>query len=184
MKKAHGDLNLAVNFNLLNKLRDKIQLAFRFGFRYATSDGVEAARMTNTPGYFFDLSMGKKFSPTSKWKLIAMTGFYVWETNNDRPRLYQDDAYLAGLGVEFNKNKFRLQTCFAGYFGYVEGYNDDPIAYRLNIEKKFKRNTLLFRFQQGLNDIHYTSFDFLRGNSFRTRSGFVNYHLLKNGNCR
>jgi hypothetical protein len=159
LKKAHGVLTLAVNIQLLNKLRDKIHLAFRMGYRYASSDGVGAARMTNTPGYFFDVSMGKKISAQSNWKLIAMMGFYVWETNNDRPRLYQDDAYLTGLGVEFNESKFRLQTCFAGYFGYFEGYDDDPVVYRLNLEKKFKHNSWLFRFQQGLNDIHYTSFE-------------------------
>jgi hypothetical protein len=159
LKKAHGDLTVAVNINLLNKIRDKIQLALRMGYRYASSDGVGAARMTNTPGYFFDVSMGKKFSVQSNWKLIAMMGFYVWQTNNDESRLYQDDAYLTGLGVEYNKNRFRLQTCFAGYFGYFEGYNDDPIVYRFNIEKRFKRNSWIFRFQQGLHNVHYSSFE-------------------------
>jgi hypothetical protein len=159
LKKAHGDLNLAVNFQLLSKLRDKIHLAFRIGYRYANSDGTGAARMTNAPGYFFDLSMGKKFSPQSNWKLLAMMGFYVWQTNNDRPRLYQDDAYLIGAGLEFNKNKFRMQTGVAGYFGYFEEYDDDPVVYRLNLEKKFRRNSLLLRFQQGLNDIEYTSIE-------------------------
>ena len=159
LKKAHGDLYMNVNFQLFNHWRKNIHLAFRAGFKYASSDGVEAARMTNTPGYCFDLSAGRKFSPNSNWKWIGMMGFYVWETNNDRPRLYQDDAYLAGLGVEFSKNKFRLQSCFAGYFGYFEGYDDDPVVYRLSLEKRLKKSSLLFRFQQGLNDIHYSSFE-------------------------
>jgi hypothetical protein len=159
LKKAHGDLNLILTAQLLNKLRDKIHLAFRIGYRYANSDGTGAARMTNAPGYFFDLSVGKQFSPQSYWKLIAMTGFYVWQTNNDRPHLYQDDAWLVGAGLEYNKSRLRLQTGFAGYFGYFENYDDDPVVYRLSLEKKFKRNGLLFRFQQGLNDIEYTSFE-------------------------
>lgn len=159
LKKTSGDLTVNVVIQMFNHWRKNIDLAFRLGYRYATSGGVGAARMTNTPGYWFDISAGRKFSSSSNWKWNAMMGFYVWQTNNDRPRLYQDDAYLTGLGVEFNKNKFRLQTGFAAYFGYFEGYDDDPVVYRLNLEKKFKKNSLLLRFQQGLNDVHYSSFE-------------------------
>jgi len=159
LKKAHGDMALNINIQLLNKWRKNIHLGLRIGYRYASSDGVGAARMTNTPGYYFDVSAARKFSPASNWKWTSMMGFYVWQTNNDRSKLYQDDAYLLGLGVEYNKNKFRMQTYLAAYFGYFEGYDDDPVVYRLSLEKKFKRSSLLFRFQQGLNDIHYTSLE-------------------------
>jgi hypothetical protein len=159
LKKAHGDIYTNITFRIFNRWRKNIDLALRIGYRYASSDGVGAARMTNTPGYYFDVSAGKNFSPQSAWKWIGMIGFYVWQTNNDRPRLYQDDAFLTGFGVEFNKNKFRMQSYVAGYFGYFENYDDDPVVYRLSLEKKFKKNSWLFRFQQGLNDIHYSSFE-------------------------
>jgi hypothetical protein len=158
-KSALGDICANVNFRILEKWKPKIQLAFQMGLRYATSEGVGAARMTNTPGYWFNLSAGKPFNQNKNWKAIAMLGFYVWQTNNDIPRLYQDDAVTAGIGLEYNQKKIRLQTCFASYFGYVEGYNDDPIVYRFNFEKKIKNKSILLRFQQGLHDVHYTSFE-------------------------
>ena len=158
-KKAHGDLYLNATVQLMNRWRQNIDLALRLGYKYATSDGEGAARMTGMPGYYFDISAGKKFSQRSNWKAIATVGLYIWETNSDIPRFFQDDALLTGAGVEFNKNKFRMQTCVAGYFGYIEGYDDDPMLYRLSFEKKFKKISGLFRFQQGLHDFNYTSIE-------------------------
>jgi hypothetical protein len=159
LKKATGDIIANVNFRVLEKWSPNMHFAFNMGLRYATSDGVGAARMTNTPGYWFNFSAAKPFLNNKNWKAIALLGFYVWQTNNDVPRLYQDDAMTTGFGLEYNKKNIRLQTCFVGYFGYVEGFKDDPIVYRFNIEKKIKNKTILFRFQQGLHDINYSSFE-------------------------
>ena len=158
LKRAVGDVHLNVNIQLLNSIKRHVQLALRIGYRYASSGGVGAARMTNMPGYYFDLSTGKRFRKQSRWKWIAMVGFYVWQTNDDRPRFYQNDALLSGLGAEFNNNLFRLQSYLAGYFGY-NGGGDDPVVWRLNLERKVGGINIVLRYQQGLNDIYYSSFE-------------------------
>lgn len=155
-KKAMGDLNLNVNINLLNKIRKNIQMAFRLGFRYPLSNGDGAARMTDAPGYFFDLSAARSFSEQSSWKWTSMIGFYVWQNNNFKYR--QDDAFLFGGGLEYNKSGLRLQTYIAGYLGYVEN-GDDAIVFRINLEKSGKQWGWVTQFQHGLNDFIYTSFE-------------------------
>ena len=64
-KAATGDLHLNMNIQLLNKIRNKIHLSLRLGFRYASSEKIAAARFTDAPGYFFDLSAGKKLGVSS-----------------------------------------------------------------------------------------------------------------------
>lgn len=56
---AQGDLHLNTNIQLLNKIRNKVHLALRIGYRLPTSNGLGAARFTDAPGYYFDLSAGK-----------------------------------------------------------------------------------------------------------------------------
>jgi hypothetical protein len=53
----------------------------------------------------------------------------------------------------------RLQTYVAGYLGYMLHGGDKPIVFRTTLEKKLKRNVLLFGFQQGLKDFKYTSIE-------------------------
>jgi hypothetical protein len=151
---ASGELHLNTNFQLLNKWKKYIRLAARIGYRFPTGSGFGAARFTDGPGYYFDLSFGKPFNHSAlKW--IGMLGFYSWQVESDRHN--QDDAFLFGTGLEWNKTNWRIQTNVAGYLGYLGKTGDKPIVYRLNMEKKLKRTSLLFGFQQGLHDFKYSS---------------------------
>ena len=87
-----------------------------------------------------------------------MAGFYCWQI--DRDALRQDDAFLFGSGVEWNKNGWKIQPYIAGYLGYMKGSGDKPIVVRLSTEKKIRNTGLLFRFQQGIKDFKYSSFEF------------------------
>lgn len=151
-KTATGDLHVNINFNLLNKIRDKVQLKLRTGYRYATSSQPAAARMTDAPGYYFDVSAGKPFHKTSKWKLVAMAGFLVWQY----PTGLQDDAIFYGGGVEYNHKQFQLQTNVTGFCGYVNN-GDRPMVYRLRIGRIRKGMNWFIQFQEGLHDFKYTT---------------------------
>lgn len=154
-KKAKGDVILSTNINLLNKKSDRIQLALRIGMRFPSSSykGVAAARFIDETGYFLDVSCGKQISPSLKW--ISMLGLFVWQINEDDLR--QNDALLFGTGLELNKNNWRIKTDLSGFLGYIYKSGDKPIVYRLNLEKKVKRISLLFGFQQGIHDFKYSS---------------------------
>lgn len=149
-----GDIHLNTTIQLLKKWRESIQLALRIGYRFPSGSDFGAARYTDGPGYYFDISMGKRIKNSSvKW--IAMMGFYVWQIKSDLHN--QNDALLVGSGLEWNKKSLKLQTYIAGYMGYLQNAGDDPFVFRANMEKKLHRTTLLLGFQQGLKDFAYSS---------------------------
>ncbi|NOT51465.1 MAG: hypothetical protein HOP10_09335 [Chitinophagaceae bacterium] len=154
-QEAAGEVILNTNLQLLNKWRKHIHLSARLGYRFPTASGFGAARYSDGPGYYLDLSFAKPISP--HFKLAGMLGFYSWQLQSDRHQ--QDDAFLFGAGIEWNKNRWRIQANVAGYLGYLEDSGDKPVVARFGIEKKAKRLGYLFRFQQGLHDFDYSSFE-------------------------
>lgn len=150
---AKGDLHLNTNIKLFNSKNQKTQSSLRIGYRFPTSSGLGVARYTDAPGYYLDISFGRFLkAPQLKW--ITMVGGYFWQAENFRR---QDDAFLFGSGLEFNRKGTRIQSYFTGYLGYFDAKGDQPVLFRTNIETNLKRNTLLLRFQQGLQDFYYTS---------------------------
>lgn len=165
-----GDIHLNTTFQLLKKWRESIQLALRIGFRFPSGSDFGAARYTDGPGYYFDISMGKPIKNSSvKW--IAMMGFYVWQIKSDYHN--QNDALLVGSGLEWNKKSLRLQTYIAGYMGYLQNIGDDPFVFRANMEKKLHRTTLLLGFQQGLKDFAYSSVEVGAKYNFRWKNNML-----------
>jgi hypothetical protein len=154
---ASGDLHLNTNFQLLNKWKKYIRLAARVGYRFPTGSGLGTARYTDGPGYYFDLSFGKPFDH-SAFKWTGMLGFYSWQVESDEHN--QEDAFLFGMGLEWNKNNWRIQTNISGYLGYLKNSGDKPVVFRFNLEKKIKKISLLLGFQQGLHDFEYSSVEF------------------------
>jgi hypothetical protein len=151
---ATGEIHLNSNFRLMKKWEKHILLALRVGYRFPSGSDFGAARNTDGPGYYFDLSFGKPFNHSAlKW--TGMAGFYCWQLESDIHN--QEDALLFGTGLEWNKNNWRIQTNVAGYLGYFFRGGDKPIVYRLNMEKKLKHTSLLFGFQQGLHDFKYST---------------------------
>lgn len=152
---AIGDVHLNTNIQLYNSEAKNIQSALRIGYRFASS-GIGAARFTDAPGYYFDISFAKKFHSAPALKWIAMVGGYFWQADNIR-RHRQDDAFLFGSGLEWNKKNIRIQSCVAGYLGWYYRLRDKPILFRAGIDKIFKKNTWFFQFQQGLHNFNYSS---------------------------
>ncbi len=153
---ASGDIYLNTNIQILNNKKKNIHSAFRVGYRFASSE-IGAARFTDAPGYYFDLSFAKGFPiPALKW--IVMAGGYFWQADNiERHR--QDDAFLFGSGFEWNKKNLRIQTCITGYLGWFGKLRDKPILFRINADKTIKRKIIFFQFQQGLHNFNYASLE-------------------------
>jgi hypothetical protein len=152
-KRVVGDVVASTSFQIFPKLRDKVQLAGRFGVRMPSGGLIALARYADVPAYFLDLGAGVPITNTN-WKWISMAGFFVWQTNHETHR--QDDAKLYGSGFEWNKNGIRLQAYAAGYVGY-ENNGDRPSVARLYMEKKNKRKVWILGLQQGLHDFGYFS---------------------------
>lgn len=162
-----GDIYFNTTFQLLNNWRKSIHLALRAGYRFPSGSGFGAARYTDGPGYHFDLSIGKPFR-NSQLKWIGMIGFYVWQIESDSHN--QNDAFLFGSGFEWNKRSLKLQTSVAGYIGYLKEKGDKPIVFRANMEKRINQISVVFGFQQGLNDFDYSSIEIGAKYNFRWKN--------------
>ncbi|MBB4080899.1 hypothetical protein GGR28_003538 [Lewinella aquimaris] len=155
---AYGDIYLGTHIQLLRDRAGLPDLLLTVNVRTASGTRLSAARFTDTPGYFFDLSVGKSFALAEEKLSVrpfALVGFYVWQTyHRNNP---QNDAFLYGLGAEVAYGKFELRTGMGGYSGY-RGDGDHPLVYRIQLATR--RNMPLdyvLRFQQGLHDFPFSS---------------------------
>lgn len=164
---AVGDAYFAAVVNLLRG-RKFPDMAFRFCLRTASGGKLEDARYTDAPGYFFDLSLGKKITMGMKnyFRLYGMLGFYCWQTNLTNNQ--QDDAVLFGLGADFHLAKSTMGISLDGYSGYFGNdtliiinpekpvaFNDRPLVLRVNFEHRMGKWKLGVRYQYGLHDFNY-----------------------------
>ncbi len=164
---AVGDAYFAAVVNLL-KGRKFPDMAFRIGLRTASGGKLEDARYTDSPGYFFDLSLGKNLpiGTRNHIRLHGMLGFYSWQTNLTNNQ--QDDAVLYGFGADFHLHKSILGLSMDGYSGYFGtdtliiinpdkpvAFNDRPLVLRASFEHWLGNWKLGVRYQSGLHDFQY-----------------------------
>ena len=162
---ATGDLYIHTNFSLLRQEKNNVDLAVRIGLKTASGGNANPARFTDTPGYYFDVSIGKSIGSKNNIRPYAMLGFYSWETNDDI--LPQNDAILYGLGLEYAFGNHTIKNELAGYSGYKNN-GDKPIVYRLKFSKSFERFVLGAKYQHGLHDFKYKTFEVNLGYKFGT----------------
>ena len=163
VKNATGDAYLNTNFRVLSEAKNKIDMAVRIGVKTASGGNSNPARFTDSPGYYFDVSVGKLFGQSKKIRPYAMLGFYSWQTNQDR--LPQNDALLYGLGVEYIGSQLSVKNEVAGYNGYKKN-GDKPSVYRLIVSKSYARLILSMKYQHGLRDYDYKTFELGLGYKF------------------
>jgi hypothetical protein len=153
-KKTVGDVVVNTTLRLFERLQRKnIFTTLRLGVRIPSGGALGAARYADVPSYWIDAGMALQLKNTA-WKWINMVGFLVWHTNEDDLR--QNDAFLFGSGIEWNKKGFMAQAYGAGYLGYKNN-GDKPIVIRLTMEKRHKHMAYLLRLQQGMHDFSYFS---------------------------
>lgn len=105
---AVGDLYFSTIIQLLKNYKNLPDIALRLACRTASGGKFTAARFTDTPEYFFDVSFGKKILKNLKQienvNIFGMAGFYSWQTYSVNHR--QNDAFLFGFGADINTKNF------------------------------------------------------------------------------
>ncbi len=154
-----GDVYFSTYIHLLEEKNRIPDVLISINLKTASGTQFYGARHTNTPGYYFDLSAGKKiFTGEENLKYIrmyAMVGFYVFQTNQSIH--VQNDAFQYGTGFDLNFGRLQLEQQLGGYIGYL-GNGDRPMVYRLNLTwYSHKIVDLKFRFQHGISDFPFTS---------------------------
>lgn len=155
-RRAMGDLTLATRYQLL--LAKRTVIAIRWGFRFPTSTMQGAARYTNAPGYFTDVTISTRTDKPliTAWRFHLMTGFYAWQTNQDEQ--FQNDAFLTGIGLSKQFHQFQIRSSVRGYFGYLN-IGDSPVIADLRSVWQGRQLDYLLALYRGLHDYQYTSIE-------------------------
>ena len=159
---AGGDIYVSTLIQLIKDKEKWPDILLTINLKTASGTNLAAARYSDTPGYYFDLSFSKSIefneSRIKSIRPFILGGFYSWQTYQDDNS--QNDAALFGLGMDLNLDKILIKNTIGGYAGYV-GNGDKPLVYRFLLRSTL--NTIVnyeFRFQQGINDFDYSSFRF------------------------
>ena len=155
---ASGDVYIGTHIQLLRDHARLPDLLLTINLKTASGNKLSAARFTDTPGYYFDLSAGKTYPTGQTLQSVRphlMVGFYVWQTFMDN--YYQNDAVLYGLGADLNFSTLTLTPALGGYYGYL-GIGDRPLVARLSLVTRSGGSwNWRLRFEQGITDFPYSS---------------------------
>lgn len=145
---------------LIQICRDKAfpNTLFRFASKTTTGE-PDAARYTDTPGFFLDLSFSKDLFVSGNRTLrpFGLFGFYNWQTYDELNP--QNDAYLYALGADFEKNDWLWSASWSGYTGYKNN-GDRPMQLNFDVRKDFEKTSLRFQYLHGLRDWKYKTVKF------------------------
>ncbi len=154
--RAGGDIYFSTNIALLKDHPVYPDIALEIALRTASGTQLGAARYTDAPGYYMDLSFGKSYSINEAYKLrgYVMSGFYSYQTY-DLQQL-QNDCFLYGAGVDVSSTHFRWSNQLGGYVGYRHD-GDAPLVFRSLFRFECKLIDWLLDFQVGGHDYAYRS---------------------------
>ena len=156
---SHGDVYIGTYIHILRETEKLPDVLLTVHLKTASGTRFAAARHTDSPGYYFDASLGKKFMLKKHepdfYRLYGMVGFYAYQTNLDH--YFQNDAFLYGAGFDLQRGKIYLENQLGGYTGYLSN-GDKPMVYRLNVAWNGDSGVdLKLRFQHGITDFPYTT---------------------------
>ncbi len=158
---AVGDLQIGTHIQIVRDRKGWPDLLLGLHFRTASGGNLEGARYTDAPGYFFDLSAGKRLSLKSRFiralRPHGMVGFLVYQANSRDQLQRQNDCFLFGAGLDLDLGALRLRQQVAGYIGYLDN-RDKPIVYRGQVLSQWKYSLNFgLGVQAGLHEWRYTT---------------------------
>jgi hypothetical protein len=145
-----GDVYVSADVRILSQERHHCDITARVALKTASANNYAEARAYDSPGYFFDISVGRDFlnkDQNNSLRLAASTGFLCWQTDNGR----QNDAVMYGLMLAYTHKRFTLDTCFGGYIGW-ENDGDRPMTLKTNLSYRIGNLQLRLSHQMGFMD--------------------------------
>jgi hypothetical protein len=120
----------------------------------ASSTTIDDRRYFDTPGYYFNVEIGKSLHLQNKIineiRGVINSGFLCWETTNSR----QNDAPLYGAKIILANQILTIENTLSGYRGWMNN-GDAPLIYIAQI--CFKRFVVNYfaEYQYGIRDFPY-----------------------------
>lgn len=124
------------------------QMTVRVGVKTASGEHFNRYRHYDSPGYFFDLTMGQSILLQEiELRFAGSVGFLCWQTTNAR----QNDAVMYGLQAQLKHPYFSLKTEWGGYIGW-ERYGDAPMVLKLRAAGVINEFEPFLQYQYGIQD--------------------------------
>ena len=156
---AIGDLYFSTLIQLSKGRKFPDTMARMVG-RTASGGHLDAARYSDSPGYFFDFSFSKEYACKKEQMSFvpyASFGFYSWQTNDDMN--LQNDAFMYGAGADLKWSKWTVSNSLSGYSGYKKE-RDRPMVYTFDLNHQLKNHTLRLQYLHGIRDWTYNTVKF------------------------
>ena len=127
------------------------QMVIRLGMKTASGGQYERRRHFDSPGYFFDLSIGQTFPIKQvSVRLAGSAGFLCWQTTEGR----QNDAVMYGVQAQLLHEYFSVQATWGGYVGW-ERYGDAPMSIKCRAAGRIKGFEPYVQYQYGIKDFPF-----------------------------
>lgn len=156
---AVGDVYIQTGIQILRDRPKAPDIMVNLCMKTAPGGPLTAARYFDTPGYFFDATIGKTFTFEKPKHLRSVTvsgrvGFLCWQSIRADQSM-QDDAIIYGVRVGLTTNHWQYEVDFSGYQGW-EHNGDCPMVLRAQVCRNFKKgNSLYFGGLLGFQDYKY-----------------------------
>ncbi len=155
---SFGDIYFGTMVQIIRRHAFLPDFSIAMSCRTASGTSRSYARHTDTPGYYFDASIGDSYGKDNGFfrhvRWYAELGFYAWQTNLDN--YPQNDALLYGGGIDFDFKDFYVNQALCGYSGYMKN-GDQPLVYRIDFGVKMGAAALVFGYEKGIRDFPFES---------------------------
>ena len=159
---AGGDIYVQTRIRILKEQKQLPSIILNSTLKTASAKTVLSRRYFDTPGYYFDMEIGKSFFTNGKFvseiRTVANVGFMCWETTNSM----QDDATMYGGKIIIGNNKWKLDNSISGYIGWIHSnryfpsdYGDSPVVYAAKFSVMTKNIDYFAQYQYGITDFPY-----------------------------
>ena len=151
---ANGDIYVQTRMLITKEKNYVPAIILNSTLKSASGTNFAQRRYFDTPGYYFDVEIGKSFHTQSKIiseiRTVANLGFLCWETTNST----QNDAPIYGGKMILSNKLFDFENTLSGYYGWMNN-GDAPLVYGSKLI--FKRSNINFfaQYQYGINDFPY-----------------------------
>ena len=154
-----GDIYVQTRIRLWKEQKNRPSIILNSTLKTASAKTFATRRYFDTPGYYFDVEMGKSFFTKSSFiseiRLVADAGFLCWETTNSA----QDDAPMYGGKIILGNQDWKIENTLSGYWGWKnlkdKTYGDVPLVYSLKLIKQTKNLNYFAQYQYGIHDFPY-----------------------------
>lgn len=159
---ANGDFYVQTRISILKEGKIKPAIVLNSTLKTASGTQFKNRRYFDTPGYYFDVELGKSFILNKQFlneiRLVADLGFLCWETSGSR----QNDAPIYGFKLQLGNPNWKWENTLSGYWGwmhthsnYGSDYGDAPLIYVTKFIYKTKNIDYFAQYQYGIKDFPY-----------------------------